>query len=208
MSKRVHAATEGVVSILKSSGSFKEITGGPDFKVRARAALRGQKIHRPEAEASGFGGRPSFSVGSDFGTIKSDPDAYSKILRGESRKSAKRADRYERKALARSHRPKRPQVDTELVAKYSKKKTRKAPRRERPTPSVAMVYAYGTRSLSLKPYYSLAFKGAKEAVRAFQRGEILANSLVHFVNPRDRQPVFPSDPMKLYFYNGSLVRTI
>lgn len=208
MSKRVHASTEAVVSILKSSGSFKEITGGSDFKVRARASLRGQKIHRPEAESSGFGSRPSFSLGSDFGTIKSDPDAYGKILRGESRKSAKKADRHARKMLARPHRAKRPKVDPEIVAKYSKKKSRKAPRLERATPSVAMVYAYGTRSLSLRPYYSLAFKGAKEAVRAFQRGEILANSLVHFVNPKARQPVFPSDPMKLYFYNGSLVRTI
>lgn len=189
MSKRVHASTEAVVSILKSSGSFKEITGGSDFKVRARASLRGQKIHRPEAESSGFGSRPSFTLGSDFGTIKSDPDAYGKILRGESRKSAKKADRYAKAAFSRPHRAKRPKVDPEVVAKYSRKKTQVKPRPNRGTPSVALTYSFGPRALSLKPTYSVAFKTARDAASALRRGEILVDSLVHFLSAK-RESIF------------------
>lgn len=199
MSKKVHASHHPMISTLQSVGSFKAITGQGDFKAKTRVALRKEKVYRPEAESSGFGSRPSFRLSEDFGTIKSDPQAYTKILRGESRKSQVKIARASHKMLRRQHHAKRPSVDGDIIAKYRPKKGKgKSKRVDRPTPSVALVYADGPRIFSRRRLYSLGFKGPKEAARALKRGEILANSLVHFGGSRGQTIFSPAGHLGFY----------
>ncbi|MFO1463630.1 MAG: hypothetical protein U1F66_07605 [bacterium] len=207
MSKQIRKAPEGVLSILKSSDPFAAIAGKGDFSKRMKGALKSDRLPSAvtgDAYSSGFGGQPRFNPSSGFDTIKSDPDAYSKILRGGSRKTKTMTQRYAQRTLGQAHRTHRPRVDEKMVAKYSRKhhakrgtaQVAKALRREKAGPSVALYYASGVGSLSLVPTLVQVVKGPRQVAKLLRSGELALRSMV-------RYDADPAKPMFLPAYGVS-----
>ncbi len=135
--------------------------------------------YQPDQEVGGFGTGRHFSPDSGLETIKTDPNAYSKIIRGGTRTAAKHFASHPSQLLAsHSHHAKAPQVDKQTVAKYTHP-VKPRSHAEKPQPSVALTYGDPLGRGGQEPVFGFRFNSAKAAFHALVKKEI---SLVSWVN--------------------------
>lgn len=212
MSHKVHPAAKHIAKIIESSEGFRQLTGGPEFSGKLKASMKGTKVYQPGQDDSGFGGRPRFTLGSDFGTVKLDSNSYSKVIAGKSHAKHSVANREKsaahppRQYLARAHKVKVPKVPENIAEKYASHKIRakalvKARRNHqgsKVSPQLALFYASGPGALSLRPQYGFRFQSPREAYVALKRGEISKLSMVQFANGRDGGIFAPASSLAIF----------
>jgi len=160
-------------------------------------------VYQPDTEMGGFGTGRHFSPDIGLETIKTDPNAYSKIIRSGNRVAAKHLASHPSHLLAAQHHAKVPHADKEMVAKISNHHPSQVamankPQSARPKPSVTMTYGDSFGHLGNEPVLGMNFDSAKSAFRALVNKEISMASLVHFSSSKFGEAVAPAYSLKVF----------